>query len=92
MEIQLSSGAMGLGLINDTQGWSPRDAGRGGIGDLEDQRQALLTRVDLGQWSELVEMSVTSSIDVANVQARRHPEGHWRRGLLDHSTWSNWVR
>ena len=37
-------------------------------------KKALLTRVDLfnsGQWSELVEMSVTSSIDVANAQARR---------------------
>ena len=38
------------------------------------RRKALLTRVDLfnsGQWSELVEMSVTSSVDVANAQARR---------------------
>ena len=37
-------------------------------------KKALLTRVDLfnsGQWSELVEMSVTSSLDVANAQARR---------------------
>ena len=37
-------------------------------------KKALLTRVDLfnsGQWSELVEMSVTSSVDVANAQARR---------------------
>ena len=37
-------------------------------------KKALLTRVDLfnsGQWSELVEMSMTSSLDVANAQARR---------------------
>ena len=40
-------------------------------------KKALLTRVDLfssGQWSELVEMSVTSSVDVANAQARRRRE------------------
>ena len=45
-------------------------------------KKALLTRVDLfnsGQWSELVEMEVTSAVDVANVQAR-DVEGETQRG------------